>query len=104
MLRSDGSFLEAEGAIIVEHAYNQLASVEKIFADTGWSSIQPIRDYGENPRCLVATKFRGTSMKALIQRVSKASVTIDGKMYGSIERGILIFLGIKVNDTAEDAR
>jgi len=43
-------------------------------------------------------------MKALIQRVSKASVTIDGKMYSSIEKGLLIFLGIKVNDTAEDAR
>ncbi|MGA9406081.1 MAG: D-aminoacyl-tRNA deacylase [Bacteroidota bacterium] len=43
-------------------------------------------------------------MKALIQRVSKASVTIDGKMSGSIEKGILIFLGIKINDTAEDAR
>ncbi len=43
-------------------------------------------------------------MKALIQRVSKASVTIDGKMYSSIEKGLLIFLGIKINDTAEDAR
>ncbi len=43
-------------------------------------------------------------MKALIQRVSKASVTIDGKMYSSIEKGMLIFLGIKVNDTAEGAR
>ncbi len=53
------SFLEAEGAIIVEHAYNQLASVEKIFADAGWTNMRPFRDYGENPRCLVATKFRG---------------------------------------------
>lgn len=43
-------------------------------------------------------------MKALIQRVSKASVTIDGKMYSSIEQGLLIFLGIKVHDSAEDAR
>jgi D-tyrosyl-tRNA(Tyr) deacylase len=43
-------------------------------------------------------------MKALIQRVSKASVTIDGKMYSSIEKGLLILLGIKIHDTAEDAR
>ena len=43
-------------------------------------------------------------MKALIQRVSKASVTIDGKMYGSIEKGLLILLGIKVHDIVEDAR
>ncbi len=43
-------------------------------------------------------------MKALIQRVSKASVTIDGKMHSSIEKGLLILLGIKVHDTAEDAQ
>jgi len=43
-------------------------------------------------------------MKALIQRVSRASVTVEGKLYSSIEAGLLIFLGIKVNDTAEDAR
>ena len=43
-------------------------------------------------------------MKALIQRVSKASVTIDGKMHSSIEKGLLILLGIKVHDTVEDAQ
>jgi len=43
-------------------------------------------------------------MRALIQRVSKASVAIDGKTYSSIEKGLLILLGIKVHDTAEDAR
>jgi D-aminoacyl-tRNA deacylase len=43
-------------------------------------------------------------MKALIQRVSKASVTIEGRTYSAIEKGLLIFLGIKVDDTTEDAR
>ncbi len=43
-------------------------------------------------------------MRALIQRVSRASVTIDGEKRGSIESGLLILLGIKVSDTAEDAR
>lgn len=43
-------------------------------------------------------------MKALIQRVTKASVTIDGRIYSSIEKGLLILLGIKTHDTAEDAR
>ena len=43
-------------------------------------------------------------MKALVQRVSKASVTIDGRMYSSIEKGLLILLGIKIHDTEEDAR
>ena len=43
-------------------------------------------------------------MKALIQRVRKASVTIDGRQYSSIEKGLLILLGIKTLDTEEDAR
>ncbi len=43
-------------------------------------------------------------MKILLQRVSKASVSIDGKMYSSINNGILIFLGIKNTDTQEDAK
>ncbi len=43
-------------------------------------------------------------MKALIQRVSRASVAIDGKVFSSIGPGLLILLGIKVGDTAEDAR
>lgn len=43
-------------------------------------------------------------MKALIQRVTKASISIDGRIYSSIEKGLLILLGIKTHDTAEDAR
>ncbi|HTR80748.1 MAG TPA: D-aminoacyl-tRNA deacylase [Bacteroidota bacterium] len=43
-------------------------------------------------------------MKALIQRVSKASVAVNGKRVGAIEKGLLVFLGIKNGDSAEDAR
>jgi D-tyrosyl-tRNA(Tyr) deacylase len=43
-------------------------------------------------------------MKALVQRVSKANVTIDGEEHSSIQSGLLIFVGIKVGDTAEDAK
>ena len=38
-------------------------------------------------------------MKVLIQRVKKASVTIDGKPYSSIENGILALVGIEKGDT-----
>lgn len=41
-------------------------------------------------------------MKAVIQRVSKASVTIDGKQKSSIDKGLLILLGIEDSDTQED--
>jgi len=41
-------------------------------------------------------------MRAVIQRVSKASVTIDGSMHGQIEIGLLILLGIEDADTTED--
>lgn len=41
-------------------------------------------------------------MKVVIQRVSKASVTIDGKIKSSIGSGLLILLGIEDADTNED--
>jgi len=41
-------------------------------------------------------------MKAVIQRVSKASVTIDGTIKSSIAQGLLILLGIEDADTEED--
>lgn len=42
-------------------------------------------------------------MKALIQRVKKASVTIDGNLYSSIGFGMLVFLGVEKGDTKENA-
>jgi D-tyrosyl-tRNA(Tyr) deacylase len=42
-------------------------------------------------------------MKVVIQRVKSASVTIDGSVFSSIQKGFLILLGIEENDTEEDA-
>lgn len=42
-------------------------------------------------------------MKAVIQRVTKASVTIEGKIHSSIGPGLLVLLGIEDADTAEDS-
>lgn len=41
-------------------------------------------------------------MKAVIQRVSKASVSIDGKIKSSIATGLLILVGIEDADSLED--
>jgi D-tyrosyl-tRNA(Tyr) deacylase len=43
-------------------------------------------------------------MRALIQRVSSASVTIDGKLHSSIGKGLLILLGIKTTDTETEVQ
>ncbi len=43
-------------------------------------------------------------MRALIQRVKRCSVSIDGSLHGAIEAGILILLGLKKGDTPDDAR
>jgi len=41
-------------------------------------------------------------MRAVIQRVSKASVQVDGKITGAIQSGLLVLLGIEDADTYED--
>jgi D-aminoacyl-tRNA deacylase len=41
-------------------------------------------------------------MKAVIQRVSRASVEIEGKITGEIQQGLLVFLGIHTQDTSKE--
>ena len=41
-------------------------------------------------------------MKAVLQRVSTASVTVDNNVVGSIQAGLLVFLGIEDADTKDD--
>lgn len=43
-------------------------------------------------------------MRAVVQRVSRASVSIDGKVHSSIENGLVVLLGIKNGDTETDAQ
>jgi len=42
-------------------------------------------------------------MLGLIQRVKKASVTVNGEITGEVQQGILLLLGIQKNDTEETA-
>jgi D-tyrosyl-tRNA(Tyr) deacylase len=43
-------------------------------------------------------------MKAVVQRVSRASVSIAGKLVGSIGIGFMVLVGVAVEDTPDDAR
>ncbi len=43
-------------------------------------------------------------MKTVVQRVSNASVTIDGNIHGEINQGFLILLGITHDDTVKDVK
>ncbi len=43
-------------------------------------------------------------MRACIQRVSRASVTVEGQIVGQIGQGLLVLLGVAQGDTEKDAR
>jgi D-tyrosyl-tRNA(Tyr) deacylase len=43
-------------------------------------------------------------MKAILQRVTKASVSVDGEVVGRIGRGLVILVGVANGDTEEDVR
>lgn len=43
-------------------------------------------------------------MKAVIQRVTRASVVVEGKTVGQIDQGLLVFLGVAQNDTEVEAQ
>ena len=43
-------------------------------------------------------------MRACIQRVHRASVTVDGKFIGAVNRGLLVLLGVGQQDSDTDAR
>lgn len=43
-------------------------------------------------------------MRAVLQRVVRAEVTVDGRIVGQIGRGLVVLLGVAQDDTTEDAR
>jgi D-tyrosyl-tRNA(Tyr) deacylase len=57
-----------------------------------------LRTWARN--CHRAQSGRGEKLIALIQRVSTASVTVDGGVVGAIDRGILALIGVETGDDA----
>ena len=48
--------------------------------------------------------LKGTPMKAVLQRVNSASVTIDSQEVAAIKNGLLVLLGIKKGDGEEEMK
>jgi len=42
-------------------------------------------------------------MKAVVQRVRAASITVDGTIVGAVDAGLLVYLGVGKDDTEADA-
>ncbi|MFN8481520.1 MAG: D-aminoacyl-tRNA deacylase [Anaerolineae bacterium] len=42
-------------------------------------------------------------MRAVVQRVAQASVTVDGEVVGDIEQGVLVLVGVREGDTRAEA-
>ena len=41
-------------------------------------------------------------MRAVVQRVSRSEVTVDGRTTGNINKGLLVLLGVTHGDTSKD--
>lgn len=56
------------------------------------------------PRASRSLAARGvTAMRAVVQRVSRASVSVEGRVVGEVGRGLLVLLGVGRGDTEADA-
>lgn len=42
-------------------------------------------------------------MRAVVQRVTKSSVTVESSLTGSIEKGLMVLIGVEDGDTVKDA-
>lgn len=51
--------------------------------------------------CILVSKL-GRNMRAIIQRSKQATVSVDNKVIGAIDGGLVVLLGIGVNDTIKE--
>jgi D-tyrosyl-tRNA(Tyr) deacylase len=79
------NLLDCKGTLFFEYSEKKMNGVHFKF----YKKIVPLRLYKK-------------SMRTVIQRVKQASVSIEGKIYSSIENGLLILLGIETEDNQED--
>ena len=58
---------------------------------------------GPEERCRSGEARLAHAVKVLIQRVARASVRVEGRTVGAIERGLVVLLGVERGDTEDDA-
>lgn len=53
---------------------------------------------------LVGRQGVADDVKALVQRAARARVTVEGRSFGEIGRGLVVLVGVRNGDTEQDAR
>ncbi len=91
-----------------EQAWRSLDAVPTVPLRIGSQALRLTCDQGNgdegNARLVVGVGWRYTCrMRAVIQRVSRAEVTVDGNLVGAIGRGYLVFVGVTHTDGREQA-
>jgi D-aminoacyl-tRNA deacylase len=61
------------------------------------------RDSGHFPKQLTQAVEKGTRLRAVVQRVSRAKATVNGEVSGEISRGLLVLLAVGQADENADA-
>jgi D-aminoacyl-tRNA deacylase len=69
---------------------------------TIWSPVKPA-GRPLPPPCSVGPDAAGVDVRALVQRVSQAAVDVEGERVAQIGPGLLVLLGVRTGDSAEDA-
>jgi len=74
----------------------------RIASDVSRSSPARHRKRISHPHSALLNVCANADMRAVIQRVSEASVTIEGQVKGAISHGLVVLLAIEESDTPEE--
>jgi D-tyrosyl-tRNA(Tyr) deacylase len=82
----------------IPHALRRWGSPEKSIAIQLWEAVDRAQHL-ESTRQKLETEY----MRAIVQRVSRAKVTVSGQVTGEIGPGLLVLLGVGKTDSQADA-
>ena len=94
--------MQASPISLPQPAANAAATMASSTADLMSGRILAAGWTAGKPRRLPAWTLYKEAMRAVVQRVSRASVTVDTRVTGAIDRGLLVLLGAGAGDGAAD--